>query len=144
MLYFHLIFSFWFYSCNRIWILLFSSWHGLNKGEGRAERLHNTWVHAQGVWSHESRNSPDLMWQPRRNCGSLWPGCCHWYAMRTISLITSLLTLNWAFSETINWLHMFLHTPRHHRLHLTSLFFQLPHAPPLLLLFFLLLPLHHC
>lgn len=33
MLYFSLIFSFWFYSCNHIWILLFGSWHGLNKGE---------------------------------------------------------------------------------------------------------------
>ena len=33
MLYFCLIFSFWFYSCNHIWILLFGSWQGLNKGE---------------------------------------------------------------------------------------------------------------
>lgn len=43
MLYFSLIFSFWFYSCNHIWILLFGSWHGLNKEEGSTEKDYVTY-----------------------------------------------------------------------------------------------------
>lgn len=38
MLYFRLIFSFWFYNCNHIWILSFGFWQGLYKETGYIER----------------------------------------------------------------------------------------------------------